>query len=479
VGIWQITPAGHTLYINPSMCRMLGVSGERNMVDRTFHEFFAPESLDLIATELAKRQQGIASSYEADLVPRGSGARRRVIIAGSPVLGPDGQVESVIGTFTDISERIAAESALRESESRLRAIIDNTPNIAIQGYDRAGCVQFWNRAAENLFGWPEAEAVGCTLDQLMLDQKGAAEFLSMLGDIERTGQPAGPGEWVFRRRDGRSGWCYSTIFAIADAVALHGGEPVFIRMDVDITERKRAEQALERGSEIHRLLLSELDHRVRNNLASLIGLIDISARDSRNVPEFAASVRDRVQAMSTVHALLSRDRWRSVDLKELLSTLAPASRPTAVTLDGPTVAVLPRQATALGMVLQELFANSLKHGSLGAAQGSVEVRWSVDSPGPDAPDVARENQPSQRLRLTWQERGGPPINEPIIPSIGSRLIHGLVRAQLAGEATLTYPREGVQHTLIMLLDDQDHTLPPPGHAHPLASAGLSKGPSSE
>jgi two-component sensor histidine kinase len=222
-------------------------------------------------------------------------------------------------------------------------------------------------------------------------------------------------------------------------------------MDVDITERKRVEQELERGSEVHRLLLRELDHRVRNNLASLIALIDISARDSRSVPEFATSVRDRVQAMSTVHAMLSREHWRSVGLRELLLMLAPPGRPEAVRVEGPVVAVLPRQATALGMVLQELFANSLKHGSLGEPAGTVDIRWDFVDRQP-LPDAGAADHPARTLNLGWRERGGRTIRGPITPNIGTRLIEGLVSTELAGEATLSFPAEGVDHRFTLELD---------------------------
>jgi PAS domain S-box-containing protein len=450
VGIWQIEPDGRTLYINPSMCRLLGVDGPQDMVARTYHDFFTPESVQVIGVELDKRRRGIASSYEAEIRSQ-HGAHTRVIIAGAPVLGPEGRVESIIGTFTDITERKQTETALRHSEARLRAIIDNTPNVAIQGYDSAGRVQFWNRATENLSGWSEAEAVGRTLDELILDQASAAEFLATLKAVERTGQPAKPNEWRFRRRDGRAGWMYSTIFAISDPRA----DPVFICMDVEITERKRVQEELERGNQVHRLLLSELDHRVRNNLASLIGLIDISARDSRSVPEFAASVRDRVQAMSTVHALLSRERWRSVELRQLLLTLAPSGRHEAVSVDGPNVEVLARQATALGMVLQELFANSLKHGALGSPGGAVEVEWRLD--GQRESRGGPTDHASRLLRLNWSERGGPPIARPITPSIGTRLIDGLVRTELAGEAALAFEPDGARHAFTLRLDVQENT----------------------
>jgi two-component system CheB/CheR fusion protein len=266
--------------------------------------------------------------------------------------------------------------------------------------------------------------------------------------VHRSGKPTDPGEWPFTARSGRRGWCYSTVFEIPGG----SGTPTFICMDVDITQRKEAEQALERSDQLQRLLLSELDHRVRNNLASLTTLIDISARDSRSVTDLAASIRSRVQAMSVVHALLSREHWHSVDLRQLIITLAPGGAQQALHITGPAVAVVPRQATALGMVLQELLVNSQKYGALARAEsdgGYVDVGWSTD----DSPDVAGESI----LRMHWRERGGAPITEPVKEGVGTGLVRGLVRTELRGEATLRFPRDGAAHEFLLTLDAREST----------------------
>lgn len=318
VGIWQATIDGHTLYINPSMCRMLGIQSPDELRGRTFHDFFTAESQQIMAAEHAGRQAGRASTYEIELISR-SGRRHNVLVAGSPVFDPAGAVQSMIATF------------------------------------------------------------------------------------------------------------------------------------IDITERKQAEQALQRSNELQQLLLSELDHRVRNNLASLAGLVEISASDGRSARELAASIRSRVQAMSVVHALLSREHWRAVDLRQLVQTLAPEAAPAAVRLTGPAVDILPRQATALGMVLQELFANSQKYGALATGDGHLEIDWTVQA--------ARDQGPL--LRLQWRERGGPAITRPVREGVGTGLIQGLMRTELCGEAVLRFPAEGAQHELTGRLDQPEPVEAPP------------------
>lgn len=149
----------------------------------------------------------------------------------------------VVAVVRDITERKKTEAALRSSEERLRACIDNTPNVAVQWYDAEGRVLFWNQASEQLFGWKAAEARGKTLDQLVLTPDQTAEFIKTLHELERTGRAAGPREIGFRRRGGTYGVCVSTMFTIPAP----DGQSNFVCMDVDVTERKEAEEALRRS----------------------------------------------------------------------------------------------------------------------------------------------------------------------------------------------------------------------------------------
>ncbi|MGB0129787.1 MAG: PAS domain S-box protein [Rhodocyclaceae bacterium] len=155
-------------------------------------------------------------------------------------------VERALNQWRLVQDRRHAQKALRESEAMLRAIIANTPNVAIRGHDLEGRVVFWNRAGETLFGWSEAEAVARTLDELgMLSERNAAEFLISLRQIADTGLPVGPKEWTLSRRDGQLIQCQSTQFEVNPAE----GQRTIVCMDVDVTERNRALTALHESEE--------------------------------------------------------------------------------------------------------------------------------------------------------------------------------------------------------------------------------------
>jgi len=208
----------------------------------------------------------------------------------------------------------------------------------------------------------------------------------------------------------------------------------------NITSRKRAEQAYLDAIERQRLILSELDHRLRNNLASLISLIDLTAQEeSHSIRSFASLLRSRVQAMASVHTLLSRTHGSSARLGDLVRAVVPPDLVGRVQWGGPALRIIPRQAAALAMVLQELLFNSIKYGSLSAADGRVLIDWQlrdIESPGSDV-----------HLELRWREQGGPhPDRSPRLGA-GTSLLTGLVSAELNGRIDLSYPAGGADHRL--------------------------------
>jgi len=152
--------------------------------------------------------------------------------------------------FANALMRHDAETALKRSEQRLDAIVSNTPNIAVEGYDVEGRVIYWNKAAEAVFGWSAEEMIGRTLDGATLDSDTTVEFHQLLREMNENNQPTGPSEWTCRRKDGSRVVVYSTIFPID----VGDGEKEFICMDVNITGLKEAEEALRESEERYRTL---------------------------------------------------------------------------------------------------------------------------------------------------------------------------------------------------------------------------------
>jgi diguanylate cyclase (GGDEF)-like protein/PAS domain S-box-containing protein len=128
VGMWQITPDGRTIYLNAAMRELLEIETAADLADQTYDRFFTPQSAATIRQTLPLREEGKRSSYEVDLVGR-RGGRRALLISGAPVLAEDGELESLIGTCLDITERKAAEQKLAESEARLRLVVNQVPGV--------------------------------------------------------------------------------------------------------------------------------------------------------------------------------------------------------------------------------------------------------------------------------------------------------------------------------------------------------------
>lgn len=190
----------------------------------------------------------------------------------------------------DVTERKRIEEALRRSEERYRAIVTTTPNVAIVGFDRQGRVLFWNVAAERLFGWSEQEAIGRTLDELILDPASAAGFIGALRRIEETRKPLGPAEWQFRAKDGREGVVVATIFAIP----AHAGGTEFMCTDVDVTDRKVLERQLLQAQKLESVgrLAGDIAHDFNNLLTAILGHAELTAGAVADDPRAAGWVQE-------------------------------------------------------------------------------------------------------------------------------------------------------------------------------------------
>ncbi|MBE2203140.1 MAG: response regulator [Chthoniobacterales bacterium] len=142
--------------------------------------------------------------------------------------------------YASESERRRAEEALRESEERLRLVLQHISSIAVQRFDRKGIVHYWNEASEVLYGYTAEEAIGKSLVDLLFPPEAQASIRETLNAMYETRQPIPPGELVLRRKDGEA----LTVFCNHVIVNRPGHEPEIFCFDIDLTERKRAEKSL-------------------------------------------------------------------------------------------------------------------------------------------------------------------------------------------------------------------------------------------
>src|SRR5262245_50191855 len=182
-----------------------------------------------------------------------------------------------------------------------------------------------------------------------------------------------------------------------------------------------------RHSEAHqRLLIAELDHRVKNVLARVAAVVMHTRLRSGTTDEFVMALDGRIQSMASAHQLLRQSRWFGVGLTDLIRhQLAPYTTEANTTVCDPDVMLTSTQTQAIAMVIHELVTNAAKHGALSSPKGRVSVSW--DRTGAD---------PAAILTVTWRELGGPPIETPARSSYGSSLIRDLIPHELCGTVDL-------------------------------------------
>jgi two-component sensor histidine kinase len=199
-----------------------------------------------------------------------------------------------------------------------------------------------------------------------------------------------------------------------------------VGVDIDATERKRVE-------EHQRTLHAELDHRVKNVLATVSAIIVQTSKTDTSLSEFVAVLDERIKSLARTHELLSHSAWHGVPLEEIARReLAPYVADNAE-IGGPRVTLKAEAAQAVGMVLHELATNAAKHGAFSARDGRLSLRWRW-----------LRNGSLGSLAIDWQESGGPPVREPSEFGYGTSIVRELIPFELGGTADLRFAAGGLQ-----------------------------------
>lgn len=373
------------------------------------------------------------------MVVRSDGTELIVSVNIDPLRNAKGELVGAVNCFSDITERkrmdaVIEQSRLRafEQEQRLAATYEhaaigiseiapdgmflrvNEAICAITGYSREHLL------ANKLFSHTHPDDADPDREGFRKQVAGELEFYSV--------------EKRFIRKDGRISW----LSVRSSSVHADDGQLLYVvRVVQDITERKAAERR-------QKLLIDELNHRVKNTLATVQSLATQSARGAPTPAAFREGFEGRLIALSKAHDQLTEHHWESADLRELLSgSLAPyaGAGPERVVLRGEDIVLRPRVVLTLAMVFHELVTNAAKYGALSSPGGRIEIRW---QPGP-------LQDGGQRLLIDWSEQGGPLVVEPARRGFGSKLIEGSIAAEHGGSARLDFAPSGLCCAIVIPL----------------------------
>ncbi len=356
-----------------------------------------------------------------------NGEVRWMMARGRALRDSTGRAIRVVGTNLDITERKAADLALRTSEERLRLAAE-TARFGIHDYDAAADRLLWSPELYAMAGL--APGIGLN-NEIMMSTVHPEDRQKVMDAIREALSPAGRGIFdedfrIVRHDTGETRWVQNrcqTLFRDSPEgrrIARNVG------VAIDITERKKREEQLQ-------MLMREVNHRAKNLLA-VVQSIAHRTSNSGAGGEFAAIFQERLAGLAACQELLVASEWEGISLVDLIhAQLSPfeALKDRRLVLEGPALAINPSAAQTLGMAIHELGTNAAKYGALSNESGMVHITWDVmRAPGP-------------RFRLSWIEQGGPAPVQPVRRGFGTTVLTEMTELGLDAEILLEFAPPGL------------------------------------
>jgi len=325
------------------------------------------------------------------------------------------RVKRILGTVRDVSKRKRAESESQHASDLLRTIVETVPAL-IYAKDQNGRMLVANAPVLQLIGKPLDEVLGLSDYEFQDDSEQAEAVMRNDRRIMEQGQTETLEETV----NGPDGLARTWISTKAPMRGADGDVVGLVGISVEITEQKRAQDRL-------RLMVNELNHRVKNSLSTVQAITSQTLRAID--PELRRSLDSRLLALAAAHDVLTRENWERGTLRAVVSeALLPFDGWDAARfwISGPPVSLRPTAVLAMAMGLHELATNALKYGALSDAAGRVEIRW--ETTGGDDPSLC----------LVWTERNGPLVSQPVRRGFGTRLIERMLAQDLRGATRIDF-----------------------------------------
>jgi PAS domain S-box-containing protein len=425
IGVWDIDMDAGVVRGTPQFFRIMGLEPSDKPVPlETMRALRHPDDRDRVVNRFQAAIQDGQDGYESEyrITRPSDGEVRWIFGRGRVIRDRDGHIIRYAGVDIDITEQKRAE----EAASRLVSIVESSAD-AILSRDLNGIINSWNDGASRLYGYSAEEIIGQPVTVLIpadrLDEEPA--IMERIGRGERVQHF----ETVRRHKDGGLVEISLSVSPIRDAGGRLVGASKIAR---DISERRRAE-------EHERLLLREMNHRIKNLFAVASGVVTLSTGSAASAPELAEMIRDRLGALARAHALtlpeitgtgarIERSTTLSALVRTVLSPYVGDWEAGGMTVSGPAVPIGAKAASNFALLLYEIATNAAKYGALSSTAGRVRVEWAVED---------------GELRLMWRERGGPALpHAPDFKGFGSRFSESIV-ADFRGHILRDWAREGL------------------------------------
>ena len=338
----------------------------------------------------------------------------------SPVLDESGRPAGVIAIVVETSARVLAERRVKASEERFRALVTATSDAIYRM--NADWTEMRQLDGRGVTAQTERPSVAW-VDEYLPPEDQSQILAAIRSAI--TSKSVFQMEHRVRRADGSAGWVFSRATPIFDE---HGEIVEWFGAASDVTERRKAEQHLQ-------LVVNELNHRVKNNLAMIQAIAAQTFRNSQTVSQAQTSLSARITALAQANDLLVGEHWVGVSLSGVVEQAVHphATAPNRYSIDGPELQLSPKTALSLSLALHELATNALKYGAWSNPFGKILVTWTKYTNGGNI----------ERIRLEWRESDGPPVQTPKKRGFGSRLIERGLAAEMGGEVTLSFKPDGL------------------------------------
>jgi PAS domain S-box-containing protein len=427
IAISEVDAAGRLLRVNETVCAITGYSREE-LLKLTIFDVTHPEDRTVDHDTYLAQAAGQRDHYVAEkrLICK-DGRTIWISVASSAVKDSAGRFLYGIRVMQDITARKQAEETLRQSEKRYRELIEALP-AAVYTTDADGRITYYNQAAVDLWGCrPELDSDRWCGSWRLFWPDGAPMRHDQcpMAVALKEDRPIKNAEAIAERPDGTRVPFAPYPTPLHDACGTLVGA---VNMLVDISERKQAEAR-------QKLLVEELNHRVKNTLATVQSLALQTAREASSLDDFCARLEGRLFALSKAHDQLSRRNWEHADMLEIvMASLAPYHDAGAdrITISGEPVRFDPKCALTFAMICHELTTNAAKYGALSVPSGHLSIAWK-----------SRQNGRGRILDFNWRETGGPPVKPPTRRGFGTLLVERGVQLELSGHARLSFDAPGI------------------------------------